>query len=335
MANFTRTKPAGWTDDVDTITGAQLDDLDIKSTKTINADDGSSHTPTGIITIGGDGMSITPLTAAGDFFAPNTSEFDGTQSFDGELTQEVAAEWHINGLITVHSGGSVVVEASGDITLAEDAEFTLNGLGFVAGATASLAFSDDAQASFGDGSKLSINTTSELDVNSGGSIEVKSGGDVNVNSGGNVTIESGAILGVNSGGLIQNASGGEITNLGTFHQSGNDAAIQYRISLSNDASENIGATADFWLIPQTLASTRTYTLDKTSRVPATGETILVRRMNSLNADALFKREDGTLLAQCPTSGASLGWVRFVYRSGDWHVLEYGGTATVSVIAGTY
>jgi len=57
MANFTRVKPAGWSLN-EILTSAQQNALDIDHVKAINGDDGSSHSPTAQIDIGGLGLKL-------------------------------------------------------------------------------------------------------------------------------------------------------------------------------------------------------------------------------------------------------------------------------------
>lgn len=46
MGNFTRTRPSGWTDDITTIEDFEINDLDIKTSKAVNGDEGGTwHGP--------------------------------------------------------------------------------------------------------------------------------------------------------------------------------------------------------------------------------------------------------------------------------------------------
>lgn len=210
----------------------------------------------------------------------------------------------------------------------------------------------------GSGSFLTWNSGSFLTVNSGttftvGTTEtVVSGGKIRIESGATlqldlgaittisntVEVESGGIIELDSGASLDNLSGGQIFNEGRITQFGTDASFEHRITELPDSNANIGASADIFLVRQNLATAdRTYTLDKTTRVPHDGETCKATRFNPVNNNALFKREGGTLLGQIKGDGLEGGWIEFVYHSGDWRVLSYGGSSVASVAnpAGTY
>ncbi len=51
--SFTRAKPAGWTDDVDTVTAAELNQIDTNQSRAIDGNAGGTYTPSGAIAING------------------------------------------------------------------------------------------------------------------------------------------------------------------------------------------------------------------------------------------------------------------------------------------
>ena len=52
--SFSRTKPAGWTDDVDTITAAQINDIDVKTSQAVDGTAGGTYTNASALRFDGD-----------------------------------------------------------------------------------------------------------------------------------------------------------------------------------------------------------------------------------------------------------------------------------------
>ena len=99
MAHFDYTRPGGiWSGSDDFLT-AEIEDLDSKTERAINGDEGGTWAPTDVITIGGDG-----LTVSGPFVA---SDCEGLTLTTGTLTVQSGAE------INVDTGGGLVIAASG------------------------------------------------------------------------------------------------------------------------------------------------------------------------------------------------------------------------------
>jgi hypothetical protein len=51
-------KPGGWTDDIDTITGSEITNIDVNLSNAIDGGAGGAYTPSSTITIGGSGVRI-------------------------------------------------------------------------------------------------------------------------------------------------------------------------------------------------------------------------------------------------------------------------------------
>lgn len=100
MSHFTRTRPAGfWTFD-STVLDTEFEDLDQKTSKAINGDDGGAWAPTSQIVIGGSGLRIS---AASGFVVDNTisaTEIDGDHG-------GVDGDWHVGGALDVDGGMAV------------------------------------------------------------------------------------------------------------------------------------------------------------------------------------------------------------------------------------
>jgi hypothetical protein len=293
--NFTRVNPGGWTNDISTITQDQLNGLDIDHAKSINGDDGGTWTPTDPIAIEGAGLYVT------------VAEFDGTLSQTSLSTWTLEGTTVIESLLNVASGGKIDCLSGGLVEISIGANLDVLGI-------------------------ATIKTTGTLDIE--GNQTVASTGAITVESGGVITVEGGADITVETGAEVTIQSGADIKLQGQIIRNGDDAGDLLRIGTLADADADAGATKDVWFVEQDLSGARTYTLDKTTRVPTAGETMTIRRGNGSTSAGLLKLEDATLVATLPGSGDG-SWAEFIYWSGEWHLLRWGGGTVAAIPAGTY
>lgn len=80
---FSRAKPTGWTDNVDTITAAQINQIDLNQSRAIDGNAGGTYIPSGALTLGGSaGVTISAsntLTVAGAL------DVSGTETVTGQV----------------------------------------------------------------------------------------------------------------------------------------------------------------------------------------------------------------------------------------------------------
>ena len=86
--SFTRAKPSGWTDDIDTITAAQINQIDVNQSRAVDGVAGGLSTPTPAIEIGGDGLIVS-----------GSAEISGDALVSGTVTQ--------TGLLDISSGAGI------------------------------------------------------------------------------------------------------------------------------------------------------------------------------------------------------------------------------------
>lgn len=204
MANFPRVRAEGEWDDLSTLTGEEMESFDDHQSKTINADDGSSHSPTTQINLGGEGLNVTGPFEAGD--AAIAIPFGKVLAVLGnvELGSTAVLRAFADSLVRIDA--SALLALFGTQEVKASALFHVLNLGV---------------ATFDAGSLLNIfgtalvKSAAILRAESGGSIGIASGADLNIFGTG--TVKSGAAVGVDSGGSIFAASGGYITiNSGGF-----------------------------------------------------------------------------------------------------------------------
>lgn len=80
---FSRAKPTGWTDNVDTITAAQINQIDLNQSRAIDGNAGGTYTPSGALTLGGSaGVTIGASNTLAVAGALNVS---GTETVTGQV----------------------------------------------------------------------------------------------------------------------------------------------------------------------------------------------------------------------------------------------------------
>lgn len=110
---FTRVKPAGWTDDIDTITAAELNALDINITRAIDGNAGGSYSPSANINVtDGSGGGFGNM----DFRGASIVRSGGTITMQSGSTHAIAsgATMTMSGTQNIPSGGRMTF-ASGSL----------------------------------------------------------------------------------------------------------------------------------------------------------------------------------------------------------------------------
>lgn len=80
---FSRAKPTGWTDNVDTITAAQINQIDLNQSRAIDGNAGGTYTPSGALTLGGSaGVTIT---ASNTLAVAGSLNVSGTETVTGQV----------------------------------------------------------------------------------------------------------------------------------------------------------------------------------------------------------------------------------------------------------
>lgn len=201
MAHFDYTRPGGvWSGSV-IVTTAEIEDLDSKTERAINGDEGGTWAPTDPIVIGGDGMEIN-----GPLIADDVQQIDLTagfiEAFSGtEIRVDSGATLILSGDQNVESGGNINVKSGGEIEVRSGGLFEV-----LAGGIVDI---------FGD-----------MDIESGGSLEIKSGGGFATTAGATVVLAADM---VQSGKVTKTGSGGRtvlrsttVTNLNSTPDITND-----------------------------------------------------------------------------------------------------------------
>lgn len=81
---FSRAKPTGWTDNVDTITATQINQIDLNQSRAIDGTAGGTYTPSGAVTLGGSAGVF--IGAANTLTVAGTLNVTGQENVSGQLT---------------------------------------------------------------------------------------------------------------------------------------------------------------------------------------------------------------------------------------------------------
>lgn len=192
--------------------------------KSINGDEGGTWAPSGFITVGGSGFSLTgtghQVAAAARVTVQSTGEIrvanggliklDGTNGdIDLKVTSNVA-------LIDVGNGAAIRILAGGSLDVLGTIAVSSAGPGTVT-------WADNTTAAFNDGSELIFYDGSLATFNSGSELVVESGGNITLNGvmtvPGQIIISGTGDISVASGGLILGVSGATLTWQGTVNLS--------------------------------------------------------------------------------------------------------------------
>lgn len=299
MTHFDYTRTGGiWTGSMDLL-AAEMADLDSKTKRALNADEGGTWAPTTTITIGGQGVTIT-----------GTSILDDCQSIeltDGFLNVYSGAQVQIltGGVLEAQSGATVDLQAGSTTTLASGASFLVSSGGVV---------------DFASGADVDINCN--VEVESGAAMIYRSGSQHIANSGSSTTIQTGATLTLQSGATVNVAA--NVTQTGKITHSGAGGRVAKRTLHVVNTSQTVGVDdADYVLIDAIDGGTYVLTLDD-SPLPDEGESINIR-LRELNDSSVTVKDDSTGLTIYNFGAAlpdSSGGFEAVWLGGRWRV--FGG-----------
>jgi hypothetical protein len=153
MPHFVLTRAGGWAT-LYVPTAADFNDLDTKTFKALNGDEGGSWSPSAAIVVGGSGMQ---LPDGSTWFAYGTLQVDGTPA-----VPLVHPAWHGRILLT---GTNAKLDVQSAATSTWDTSTTLNLNGTVAyGTTAVVTFGNGATVDYGNGATCTHDSGSNLVV---------------------------------------------------------------------------------------------------------------------------------------------------------------------------
>ncbi|NUP08465.1 MAG: hypothetical protein HOW73_20640 [Polyangiaceae bacterium] len=303
MGHFDFTRSGGVWTGTPLVTADEMADLDSKTERAINGDEGGTWAPTTVITIGGQGVTIT-----------GTSILDDCQSIEltsGFINVYNGAEIRIltGAKLDVQSGGEVEVDSGASVVFAAGSTTTFAGAVGISG-TATIGVSSGAVFGFGSGAI----------VNMGGDMSVTSSGSLAVNSGGAITVASGGVFALSAGASV--SIGAAQTISGKVTHSGTGGRTVKRVKSVTNASDTIGVDeADIVYWTTTDGNNYSITL-ATSPTPDEGETIEIRRRELLAGQGNVI-DGATSLAiyrfHLDTATIGSGWMKATWIGSRWRV----------------
>jgi hypothetical protein len=299
MAHFDFTRPGCvWTGSPALLT-AEIADLDSKTKRALNGDDGGTWAPTTTIVVGGQGLEVT-----GVFIS---SECQGLELTSGEIVVYSGAQININSGGEIELTGDLKVNSGGNINVLSGGEIEVRSGALI-----------DAQA----GSTLSL--AGAIDIESGGILTVKTGASLGILGTATLLIGSTAFLTINAGATVAIAA--DVTQTGKVTHSGTGGRTVKRVTTINNASASVGVgDADYVLWNVTTGSNYDLTLKNgTGPAPQQGESIEVRIDGSSAGEHTVIDESTGLAIYNFTPGADSfrTGVKFVYVNSLWRA--WGG-----------
>lgn len=335
MAHFAYVRPGDVWNANSVLLSTEMAAFDLSQFKSINGDDGGTWAPAAVITIGGQGVTITGHCTLGNLVSA-TVQSGGLATFNVGSTLNMSGTLNIvtgtshvktGSILQVDAGGTIEVSGSGGAGLIQ-----IDSSGILLGQASSIVslggintFSATSVNTFSNSSATTFGATSTLTCNnipafSGGFLSTGTSaftGAVNFNGSAAVTLNSGTTL----------AIAGATTITGGTTYSGAGATRAFRRGIGTDANGNYDVSKDAYLVPP-LSTNRIYTLTHTTgQIPVAGNRIKFTRAFSYAHQIQFQREGGTNI--CNFADGIDGWAEFEYFNSGlggglcWHCIAYG------------
>lgn len=95
--SFSRAKPAGWTASIDTITAAQINQIDINQSRALDGTNGGTYTLAAPLTLNDDNVTIEDLIVSGSLDAQGGASFDsfGPATVSNPVTYSGSTGWSV------------------------------------------------------------------------------------------------------------------------------------------------------------------------------------------------------------------------------------------------
>ncbi len=297
MAHFDFTRVGGVWSGSPAVTTAEMADIDSKTERAINGDDGGTWAPTTTIVVGGQGLEVT-----GVFIS---SECQGLELTSGEIVVYSGAQININSGGEIELTGDLKVNSGGNINVLSGGEIEVRSGALI-----------DAQA----GSTLSL--AGAIDIESGGILTVKTGASLGILGTATLLIGSTAFLTINAGATVAIAA--DVTHTGKVTYSGTGARVVKRLQTVTNANATL-TVASCQICRWVTTDGNNYTLTLgTSPTPSAGEVIEVSRRELLAGNGTVVDGASSLpiyLFHMDTSTNGSGGASFFWDGANWRVLQ--------------
>lgn len=263
--DYTRTGGIWVTAPPNPLLATEVADLDLKTYKSINGDDGGSWAPAAAIAIGGAGLALG---------GSNHQVLSGGAVvwLNGSLLQ-VNASGAATFLCNVALDGGATVASAYSLTMAAGSTFTASAgsnVGIQTGSHVTAGFDSSCTVVFGSGCNLTIHSGAVADVNLGAAASFAlSGGctssidnSTTLTCSGTIAVASGGLVNVASGATLNIAEGGSLTVHDRVATVGK-GRWKYRVATGADADTTYSVDDYDEIQILSLGAARTYTLTDT------------------------------------------------------------------------
>jgi len=325
MAHFDYTRTGGiWvTAPPNPLLATEVADLDLKTYKSINGDDGGSWAPAAAIAIGGAGLALG---------GSNHQVLSGGAVvwLNGSLLQ-VNASGAATFLCNVALDGGATVASAHSLTMSSGSTFTASAgsnVGIQTGSHVTAGFDSSCTVVFGSGCNLTIHSGAAADVTLGAAASFALTGGCTSSIGTGTTLDVDGTILVGSGGSVVIDTGANLTIKEPVIPVG-DGRIRRRVlAKSSDANQTlaIGDADIFWCPPALLSTDRKITMSNTGA--ASGDIIHLMTREPTYALSVYQADGTTLIGNLKANGTAYYWVVMMYvgASSSWLPIAGGATA---------
>jgi hypothetical protein len=329
MAHFTFTRTGGvWvTAPPNPLLATEVADLDLKTYKSINGDDGGSWAPAAAIAIGGAGLALG---------GSNHQVLSGGAVvwLNGSLLQ-VNASGAATFLCTVALDGGATVASAHSLTMSSGSTFTASAgsnVGIQTGSHVTASFDSSCTLLFGTNCNFTIQADALADVllGAGSSFALSGGCTASIGTGTTLNV-AGTVL-VNSGGSVVIDTGANLTIKEPVIPVG-DGRIRRRVlTKSSDAAQSlaIGDCDILYCPPALLSVDRKVTMSNTGA--ATGDIIEIVNYDPTYTLSVYQADGTTLIAYVRRNGTNHWSLRMMYLTASSTWIPIGGDKDVPLRA---
>ena len=329
MSHHDFTRPGGvWvTAPPNPLLATEVADLDLKTYKSINGDDGGSWAPAAAIAIGGAGLALG---------GSNHQVVSGGAVvwLNGSLLQ-VNASGAATFLCTVALDGGATVASAHSLTMSSGSTFTASAgsnVGIQTGSHVTAGLDSSCTVVFGSGCNLTIHSGAAADVDLGAAASFALTGGCTASIGTGTTLDVDGTILVGSGGSLVIDTGANLTIKEPVIPVG-DGRIRKRVlTKSSDAAQSLAiGDCDILYCPPALLSTdRKVTMSNTGA--ATGDIIEIVNYDPTYTLSVYQADGTTLIAYVRKNGTNHWSLRMMYRTASSTWVPIGGDSVVPLRA---
>lgn len=323
MTHFTRTRLTWPAAPPNPLLATECEDLDIKTYKAINGDDGGSWAPAAAIAIGQAGLSLGganhKVVSGGTLTCKSGStlvaESGSTVTFQTNVALDAGATVGSGSSITLPSAAGLTAQAGSTVGLQTGCHVTASldsscTLAIGSGCTFSIHADAAADITLGDAASFTIAGTCAASIASGATLSCA--GTLNVPSGGSVNMAEGSLFSFHD--VMAPVGKGRVRERVTY------------LSADANASTDIETTSNVVLPAGVLSADRKLTVGNTGA--SNGDIMHVQNNDPSRVLSVYQADGTTLIAHTKQANTNPCWLKLSYRTAyaRWEIVGSGAGA---------